>query len=103
MQQISQNPNLMESIVNTPYMQAVTQTLASNPELTRQIMENNPLLQNNPEMRETLMRSMPNLLQQLQNPDMQQLLTNPEALQAVLQIQEGMQRLQQVAPGLLTG
>ena len=103
LQQISQNPRLMESIVNTPYMQSITQTLASNPELTRQIMENNPLFQSNPEMRETLMRSMPTLLTQLQNPEMQQLLTNPEALQAVLQIQEGMQRLQTVAPGLLTG
>ncbi len=103
LQQITQNPRLMESIVNTPYMQSITQSLASNPELTRQIMENNPLLQSNPEMRETMMRSMPTLLQQLQNPEMQQLLTNPDALQAVLQIQEGMQRLQTVAPGLLTG
>ncbi len=103
MQQITQNPRLMESIVNTPYMQSITQTLASNPDLTRQIMENNPMLQSNPEMRETLMRSMPTLLQQLQNPEMQQLLTNPDALQAVLQIQEGMQRLQTVAPGLLNG
>jgi ubiquilin len=103
LQQIQQNPRLMESIVNTPYMQSITQTLASNPDLTRQIMENNPLLQSNPEMRETLMRSMPTLLQQLQNPEMQQLLTNPEALQAVLQIQQGMQRLQEVAPGLLRG
>lgn len=103
LQQITQNPRLMESIINTPYMQSITQTLASNPDLSRQIMDNNPLLQSNPEMRETLMRSMPTLLTQLQNPEMQQLLTNPEALQAVLQIQEGMQRLQTVAPGLLTG
>jgi hypothetical protein len=103
MQQISQNPRLMESIINTPYMQTITQSLATNPELTHQIMSNNPLLQSNPELREQLMRTMPTLLQQLQNPEMQSLLSNPEALQAVLQIQEGMQRLQSTAPGLLTG
>jgi ubiquilin len=103
MQQITQNPRLMESIINTPYMQSVTQSLATNPELTRQIMNNNPLLQSNPELREQLMRTMPTLLQQMQNPEMQSLLANPEALQAVLQIQEGMQRLQSTAPGLLTG
>ncbi len=84
-------------------MQSVTQSLATNPELTRQIMNNNPLLQSNPELREQLMRTMPTLLQQMQNPEMQSLLANPEALQAVLQIQEGMQRLQSTAPGLLTG
>jgi ubiquilin len=93
----------MESIVNTPYMQSVTQSLATNPELMRQIMSNNPLLQSNPELREQLMRTMPTFLHQLQNPEVQALLSNPEALQAVFQIQEGMQRLQNTAPGLLTG
>lgn len=103
LQQITQNPRLMESMMSTPYMQSMTQMLASNPELTRQIMENNPLLASNPELRENMMRTLPNLMQQLQNPEMQQLITNPDALQAIMQIQEGMQRLQSVAPGLLNG
>lgn len=34
----------------------------------------------------------------LQNPEMRTLLTNPEAIQALMQIQQGMQRLQAVAP-----
>ncbi len=43
--------------------------------------------------------------QKLQNPEMRNLMTNPEALQAIMQIQQGMQRLQSVAPNsdLLSG
>ena len=39
-------------------------------------------------------------LQQMQNPAVQGIMTNPDALQAIMQIQEGMQRLQSVAPEL---
>ena len=38
---------------------------------------------------------------QLQNPEMRQLFTNPEAMRAMMQIQQGMATLQQTAPGLL--
>ena len=41
---------------------------------------------------------MPNLLQQMQNPTVQQLMANPEALQAIMQIQQGMERLRMAAP-----
>lgn len=40
---------------------------------------------------------------QMQSPDFQAMLTNPRALQAIMQIQQGMQQLQQEAPGLVTG
>jgi ubiquilin len=43
---------------------------------------------------------MPAFLQQLQNPAVQGLMTNPEALAAIRQIQEGMERLQRAAPEL---
>lgn len=32
---------------------------------------------------------MPQLLQQMQNPEMQQMMTNPRALDAMMQIQQG--------------
>lgn len=43
---------------------------------------------------------MPTLLNQLQNPDMQNLVTNPQALGAIQQIQEGLETLRTAAPGL---
>merc|ERR1719225_1774945 len=41
---------------------------------------------------------MPQMLQQMQNPSVQQLMGNPEALQAIMQIQQGMERLRTAAP-----
>merc|ERR1719270_3027896 len=41
---------------------------------------------------------MPQMLQQMQNPAVQQLMGNPEALQAIMQIQQGMERLRTAAP-----
>lgn len=43
---------------------------------------------------------MPMLMQQMQDPRFQQMLSNPRALQAMLQVQQGMQSLQSEAPGL---
>jgi ubiquilin len=103
LQQITQNPRLLESMMSTPYMQSMIQMLSTNPELARQMIENNPMLGQNQDMRDSMSRALPNLLSQLQNPEMQSLLTNPDALQAVLQIQEGMQRLQTAAPNMLGG
>merc|ERR1719186_281581 len=45
---------------------------------------------------------MPQLLQQMQNPAVQQLMANPEALQAIMQIQQGMERLRVASPELFT-
>ena len=38
---------------------------------------------------------------QMQNPEVQNLMTSPRALQAIMQIQQGMSQLQSEAPGLL--
>lgn len=45
---------------------------------------------------------MPTLLNQMRNPEMQNLLTNPQALGAIQQIQQGLDQLQSVAPSLAT-
>lgn len=39
----------------------------------------------------------------MQNPEIQSIITNPNALQAILQIQQGMEQLQRVAPGFASG
>lgn len=104
MQQIMQNPRQMESILSTPYMQSMLQMMASNPEMLRLMMESNPQLASNPQLRDQLMGSMPTMLQQLQNPEVRNILTNPDALQAIMQIQQGIQRLQSsVGTDVLSG
>merc|ERR1711879_872029 len=64
------------------------------------IISSNPLFQGNPQLQEQMRNMMPAFLQQLQNPAVQGLMTNPEALAAIRQIQEGMERLQRAAPEL---
>ena len=65
MQQIMQNPRQFESIVNTPYMQSMMNMLANNPAMSRLVVESNPQLAANPEMREQVVRSLPAMMQQV--------------------------------------
>ena len=43
------------------------------------------------------------ILFQMQNPEVQSVMTNPQALQAIMQIQQGIQTLQMESPGLVQG
>lgn len=65
MQQMMQNPRQMESILNTPYMSSMLQMMANNPEISRHMVDSNPQLAANPDLREQIMRSMPAMLQQV--------------------------------------
>merc|ERR1719204_582429 len=73
-------------------------TLASNPEQASQMLANNPMFAGNPQLQQQVSAMMPQMLQQMQNPAIQQLMGNPEALQAIMQIQQGMERLRTAAP-----
>lgn len=66
MQQMTQNPRQLDSMLNTPYMQSMLQMMANNPEMARMMVENSPQLAGNPELREQVARSMPNMLQQVE-------------------------------------
>lgn len=44
---------------------------------------------------------MPNMLERMQSPEVQQMMSNPQALNAIMQIQQGMEQLRQVAPDLV--
>ncbi|XP_077864586.1 ubiquilin-1-like [Saccoglossus kowalevskii] len=102
-QQMSDNPQLMQNMLQAPYMQSMMQAMSHNPDLATQILGNNPLFAGNPQLQQQLTQQMPQFLQQMQNPEVQQMMTNPRALQAILQIQQGMQQLSQEAPGLVPG
>jgi len=98
--QMTENPQLMQNMINAPYTQNMFQSLSQNPDMASNIISSNPLFQGNPQLQEQMRNMMPAFLQQLQNPAVQGLMTNPEALAAIRQIQEGMERLQRAAPEL---
>ncbi|XP_056021655.1 ubiquilin-1-like [Ostrea edulis] len=103
MQQMVQNPQLIENMMQAPYMQAMLQSMSANPEMANQIIGSNPMFAGNPQLQQQVLQQLPNMMQQLQNPDMQALLANPQALNAIMQIQQGMSTLQQTAPALFPG
>ncbi len=100
MQQMRDNPNLMQNMMSAPYTQQILQSMAQNPDMAAQIVGSNPLFASNPQLQEQMRSMMPMMLQQMQNPAVQNLMTNPDAIGALSQIQEGMQRLQTAAPDL---
>ncbi|XP_023216686.1 ubiquilin-1-like [Centruroides sculpturatus] len=65
MQQLIDNPQLMQSMFNAPYMQGMLQSLAANPEMAAQIIYQNPLLAGNPQLQEQMRNMMPTFLQQV--------------------------------------
>merc|ERR1719411_1140036 len=100
MGQMRDNPTLMSQMMSAPYMQGIFRGLQDNPEQAAAILSNNPLFAGNPALQQQMSAMMPQLLQQMQNPQTQQLMSNPEALAAIMQIQQGMDRLRAAAPDL---
>ncbi|XP_067839238.1 ubiquilin-1-like isoform X2 [Heptranchias perlo] len=103
LQQITENPQLMQNMLSAPYMRSIMQALSQNPDLAAQIMLNNPLFAGNPQLQDQMRQQIPNFLQQMQNPETLSAMSNPRAMQALLQIQQGLQTLATEAPGLLPG
>jgi len=101
LQQMSDNPSMMQNMMNAPYTRSMVEAMAADPNMAANLINQSPLLAGNPQLQEQMRTMMPQFLQQLQNPDMQQMMTNPQALNAILQIQQGMEQLRQVAPGLV--
>jgi len=103
MQQITSDPSMIQSMMSAPYMQSMMQTLSSNPDLMRELMANNPLLAGNAQLQQQMTQLLPRMAQQLANPELQAIFSNPQAIEAVMQIQRGMDQLQRVAPNLMSG
>jgi len=96
MQQMIDNPSTMSQMMSAPYMQSLFSSLQRNPEQASSIMQG--AFSGNRQLQQQMSSMMPQMLQQMQNPSVQQLMSNPEALQAILQIQQGMERLRVAAP-----
>lgn len=102
MDQMTQNPELMQNMMSSPYVQNMMSQMAQNPELMGSILHGNPLFAGNPELQQQMTAQMPMLMQQMQDPRFQQMMNNPRAMQAMMQVQQGMQNLQSEAPGLFS-
>jgi ubiquilin len=101
LQQMMQNPQLMTNTFQSPYFQAMIQHMATNPQLMEQMIALNPMFAD-PAMHAQMRASLPFISQQMANTDVQAMMTNPRALQAMLQIQEGLQQLHSIAPQLVS-
>lgn len=98
LQFMMQNNTGMQNLLNTPYTQNLLDSLIGNPDLAQQLMNANPLFAGNPQMQEQLREMTPRLLTQLRDPEFQQVLSNPAAIQAIIQIQQGIEQLRVAAP-----
>jgi len=101
LQQMSENPQLVQNMLSAPYTQNMLQALAADPNMANTIMAQNPLLSGNPALQQQMRSMMPQFLQQMQNPEIQNLMTNPQALNALMQIQQGMETLRQTVPSVM--
>ncbi|XP_066158605.1 ubiquilin-1 [Euwallacea fornicatus] len=101
LQQMSENPSMIQNMLSAPYTRSVLDALAADPNMANALLAENPLLSRHPQLQDQMRNMMPQFIQQLQNPEMQNLMTNPQALNAILQIQQGMETLRQTAPSLV--
>ena len=76
-----------------PFFQDIMRNLAANPEMAANIIGSNPLFAGNPELQQQMRNMMPAMMQQLNSPEMMSVVGNSEAMRAIMQIQDGLQRL----------
>lgn len=99
--QMMENPQLMRNMLNAPYTRSMLEAMAADPAMASRVIAANPFLRGNPQMQEQMRAMMPAFIQQMQNPQIQSVVTNPDALAAIMQIQRGMEQLRTVAPELV--
>ncbi|KAG7475561.1 ubiquilin-4-like [Solea senegalensis] len=100
-QQQQQRQQALRQMMSDPQ---VLMQMMGNPELMRQVVANNSQMQQligqNPDVPRML--SDPEFIRQMQNPVMLSFLTNPRAMQALIQVQQGLHTLQTEVPGFLS-
>lgn len=100
-QQMSENPQLMQSMLMAPSTQNILGQLTANPNMASSILAENPVIAQNPVLQDQMRNMMPQIIEQLRNPDIQNIMANPQALNAILQIHQGMETLRQTAPSFI--
>ncbi|EMP24775.1 Ubiquilin-1 [Chelonia mydas] len=95
-QQITENPQLIVNLCAS-YTKCMMLSLIQNAQLAAQAT----FSAESPQHQEPVTQRLPNVLQQIQNPEMLVAMSNPKAMQAWLQIEQGLQTLAAEAPVLL--
>nr|CAH7727450.1 unnamed protein product [Callosobruchus chinensis] len=98
---LGENPSFVQNMMSSPQAHAMMEAFASDPNLANRFIADNPLLNSNPEMQEHVRAMIPEILQQLQNSETANLMTDPQAMNALMQIQQGLETLGQTAPSLM--
>ncbi|KAH8284240.1 hypothetical protein KR044_000790 [Drosophila immigrans] len=101
LQQMADNPALMQNLLNAPYTRSMMESMSQDPDMASRLLSSSPLMSNNPQLQDQVRQMMPQFMAQMQNPDVMNMLTNPEAINAILQIQQGMEQLRSAAPNLV--
>ncbi|ETN76607.1 hypothetical protein NECAME_11557 [Necator americanus] len=96
MEQMLADPAMMQSLMRPEMMELFRQSISQNP----QIMEQNPLVANNPQLAEQLRAQLPNMMNMMGNPEIMAAMTNPRVLEALRMIQQGMDTIRREAPAL---
>ncbi|CAL8249315.1 unnamed protein product [Merluccius merluccius] len=94
-------PGLMESLLSGPYVNTILDSLSQNKDLAAQMLLSHPLFSGNPQLQQQIREQLPLFLQQMQSPELLAAMLNPRALEALLQIQQGLQTLASEAPVLV--
>ncbi|XP_034452130.1 ubiquilin-1-like [Hippoglossus hippoglossus] len=101
LEEITASPGLMESLLSGPYISSLLNCLGQNQDLAAQMLLSHPLFSGNPELQQQMRQQLPLFLQQMQSPELLSAMLNPRAMEALLQIQQGLQTLAAEAPALI--
>ncbi|XP_004547330.1 ubiquilin-1 isoform X1 [Maylandia zebra] len=101
LEEITASPGLLESLLSGPYVSSLLNCLSQNPDLAAQMLLSHPLLAGNPQLQQQMRKEIPVFLQQMQAPELLSAMLNPRAMEALLQIQQGLHTLAAEAPALI--
>uniref|UniRef100_A0A3Q2DU12 UBA domain-containing protein n=1 Tax=Cyprinodon variegatus TaxID=28743 RepID=A0A3Q2DU12_CYPVA len=91
----------METLLSGPYISSLLDCLSQNPDVTAQMLLSHPLFSGNVQLQEQIRQQIPLFLQQMQRSELLSMVLNPRAMEALLQIQHGLQTLAVEAPFLV--
>ncbi|XP_005795078.1 ubiquilin-1 isoform X1 [Xiphophorus maculatus] len=101
LQEVTTSPGLMETLLSGPHINCVLNCLSQNPDFAAQMLLSHPLFSGNVQLQEQMKQHIPLFLQQMQSGELLSMMLNPRAMEALLQIQQGLQTLAVEAPSLV--
>uniref|UniRef100_A0A1A7XBQ4 Ubiquilin-like n=2 Tax=Iconisemion striatum TaxID=60296 RepID=A0A1A7XBQ4_9TELE len=101
LEEITAHPGLIESLMSGPHASCVLNCLSQNPDLAAQMLLSHPIFSGNVRLQQQMRQQIPAFLQQMQSPEVLSVMSNPRVMEALLQIQQGLQILAAEAPSLI--